>query len=160
MLIHLLSRGATRLGAAPMAMLLWAALSGSAHAADVWRVDFAKSMFSATGNTIVLERVKGEPANASRTPGKFIVIAGDKVYVAIDGTASDASGGAARPVDYERWREMSLVQIGDRVRVRDSCGFRCQQGLADNRPMTLRFTSARGVDVRQEMRDVVVFDAR
>jgi hypothetical protein len=53
---------------------------------------------------------------------------------------------------------MRLVQIGDKVRAVDYCGFRCQSGLPDNR-MTITFHAKDNIDMsKQPMHNVVVLN--
>jgi len=50
------------------------------------------------------------------------------------------------------------VQIGDKVRSVDYCGFRCQSGLPDNR-ITITFVAKDNIDMsKQRMNDIVVLN--
>jgi hypothetical protein len=150
------------LTSAAVAALLTAALSWPAQAAEVWRVNVEKSKFSSSTNTLVLDRFMGKPsaqivASGNPAAGTFLVIAGGKVYLAADQSA-DAWGTGIKTVDYTRWMDMKLVQIGDHVRSLDYCSFRCQAGLADRRK-TLSFI-AKGGDPSERMRDLVVYNEK
>ena len=149
----------TRYTGIALSVFLSAALSLPAHAAEIWKVDLAKSTFSAGANTLVLERASGKEtrgSDAKGAAGTFLVIANGKIYLAADGSASDAtSSTGARTVDYTAWKDMKLVQIGDKVRSADTCGFGCQAGLRDSR-MTLTFT-AKG-DISKQMSTILVLD--
>jgi hypothetical protein len=148
-----------------LAVLLSAALSLPAHAADIWKVNYAKSKFSPSANTLVLERVSGKPAaavidaNGKPTGAMFLLVSSSKIYLAMDDAeyASFSSNGA-RPVNYTPWGDMKLVQIGDNARSIDHCGFKCQSGLPEDR-MTLTFTT-RGVDASGYMSNVLVLNTR
>jgi hypothetical protein len=155
----------TRRAGIALAVLLSAALSLPAHAAEIWKVDYAKSKFTSGANTLVLERDSGKPtavvidAKGTPTGATFLLVSNSKIYLAMDeaGYASFSSNGA-RPVDYAPWGDMRLVQIGENVRSTGHCGFRCQSGLPDPR-MTLTFT-AKGVDASGHMSNVVVLNTR
>ena len=157
------NRFETRHAVLALTVLLSAALSLPANAAEIWKVDQAKSTFGAGANRLVLERVSGKAAPGMElkgTPatGTFLVISNGKIYLAADESASDAtSSTGVRTVDYSAWKDMKLVQIGDHVRSTDYyCGFRCQSGLPERR-MTLTFT-AKGVDPSRQMSNILVLN--
>jgi hypothetical protein len=145
-----------------LAVLIAAVLSLPANAAEIWKVNLAKSKFSSSTNTLVLERDSAKASaqniggNTDSGANTFLVIAHRKIYLATDEAASDASNRSVRTVDYTAWRGMKLVQIGEKVRPADICGFSCQAGLRDSR-MTLTFTS-NGVDPSRQMSKIVVFN--
>ena len=140
------NRFETRHAGIALTVLLSAALSLPANAAEIWKVDLAKSTFGSGANTLVLERASGKATQGMElkgtpAPGTFLVISNGKIYLAADESASDAtSSTGVRTVDYTAWKDMKLVQIGDKVRSADYCGFACQSGLPDRR-MTLTFTA-------------------
>jgi hypothetical protein len=139
---------------------LSAALSLPAHAMEKWNINMDKSHFSAGTNTLALDRVTNSPTTAGRPAGgTFVVIAGDKVYLATDEAAFDAaSGKTIRPVDYTRWKDMKIVQIGWKVRSNDHCDFHCQAGHIESH-RTLTFTAVGG-DPSPQMRNVVVLNTQ
>jgi hypothetical protein len=155
----------TRRAGIALAVLLSAALSLPTHAAEIWKVNYAKSKFTSGANTLVLERDNGKAtaavidAKGKPTGATFLMVSSSKIYLAMDdaGYASFSSNGA-RPVAYTPWGDMRLVQIGENVHRTDSCGFRCQSGLPDPR-MTLAFTT-KGVDASGHMSNVVVLNTR
>lgn len=141
--------------------LLSTAFSMPLQAAEMWKVNLAKSSFNAHSNTVVLERVnkaanQSIDAKADAGAGTFLVVSDGKIYLAADPSADFSNG--LTTVDYTRWRDMKLVQIGDNVRSVDHCGFRCQFGIADNR-LTLTFAS-RGLDASKYMEKVIVLNNR
>ncbi len=155
----------TRYVGIALAALLSAAMSSPANADETWKVDMARSHFSAKSNTLVLHRNYGkastESTNAQGKPttGTFVVISDGKVYLATDEAATDATScTTAKTVDYARWRGMKLVQIGENVRPIGYCGFECQSGFPSNH-LTLAFT-AKGIDVSGRMSDVAVLNTR
>lgn len=78
--------------------------------------------------------------------------------MATDWAADDAASKGIRPVDYARWRDMDVVQIGDNVRSADLCDVRCQGGLPSNH-LTLTF-KAKGADAREMMSTGIVLNTR
>jgi len=149
-----------RYGRVALMVLLTSALSLPAHAMEKWKVNMAKSHFSSGSNTLVLERDTGAPGaatTAKAAAGTFLVIAGDNVYLATDESAFDAATGKIiKNVDYNRWKDMKIVQVGEKVRSNDYCGFRCQSGHPDNR-RTVTFRSTAG-DPSEKMNSVVVLN--
>jgi hypothetical protein len=144
-------------GGIALTLLLSSALSLPAHAMEKWKIDLAKSHFSSGSNTLVLERDTGSPAAPGKAAGgSFVVISGDKVYIARGETAFDAASGKIKTVDYNRWKDMKIVQIGEKVRTNDYCSFHCQAGHLESR-RTLTFTAVGG-DPSPQMRDVVVLN--
>ena len=144
-----------------LAVLLSTAWLLPAHAADVWKIDLTRSKFSATGNTLVLERVNertdSTAATGNSTTGTFLVISNGNLYMAKDETAANAwFPGSIRKIDYANWKGMSLVQIGERVRPTNICGFHCQAGLPETH-MTYTF-KATGGDPTERMGKMVVFN--
>ena len=144
-----------------LTVLLSTALALPSHAAEIWKVNMAKSTFSPASNTLVLERASGKATQGIDAKGNppastFLVVSDGKVYLAENDATSETSGNGIRTVDYTSWRDMKLVQIGDHVRSRDYCGFSCQSGLPDRR-MTLTFT-AKGIDPSKQMSNVLVLN--
>ena len=157
------NRFETRHAAIALTVLMSAALSLPANAAEIWKVDLARSTFSSGANTLVLERASGKATNqatdATGNPGTFLVISNGNVYLATDESAYDPSaGGGFKKVDYTRWSDMKLVQIGEKVRSTEYCGFACQSGLPDKR-MTLTF-HAKGADPSAQMGNILVLNTR
>jgi hypothetical protein len=153
----------TRHAGIALVVLLSAALSLPANAADIWKINYEKSKFSSGSNTLVLERGSGQATSQSMNPKRdpsastFLVISDGKVYLATDEAASDvSSSNGVRKVNYTLWRDMKLVQIGYNARSTDYCGFSCQSGQPDKR-MTLTF-NAKGGDPSDQMRNVVVLN--
>jgi hypothetical protein len=151
----------TRLTGFGLAVLLSTALALPANATEMWKVDFAKSKFSSGVNTLVLERTTAKAAAQDVDPngaaaGKFLVISNGRLYVATDESYAAASTKGVKNIDYNHWIDMKLLQIGDKVRSADHCGFRCQSGLPDSR-MVLTFT-ANGIDPSSRMGNVLVLN--
>ena len=133
-----------------------------AHADEIWNINHAKSHFGPGNNMLILERGK-LPATNDATTGRsasaaFLVITGDKVYMAVDEEAI-ASGSAVRKVDYSRWNGMKLTLIGDHLRRDDYCSLSCQSGVRPN-TVTLHFTAAAGTDPADTMGTVVAVNGR
>jgi hypothetical protein len=145
-----------------LSVLLTAALSFPAHAAEIWQINHARSQFGPGSNTLVLERADGKATNqatdATGNPGTFLVISNGNLYLATDETPDPSAGPAIKKVDYTRWNGMKLVQIGEKVRSADHCGFRCQMGLADPN-MTVTF-HAKVADPSAQMANALVLNAR
>jgi|SRR5579871_541484 len=151
---------ARRYNGIALMLLLSSALSLPANAMEKWKIDMSRSHFSANSNTLVLERASGSPATQG-TPsgGTFLVIAGDKVYLATDEAAFDAaSGKVIKTVDYSRWKDMKIVQIGEKLRSNDFCLFRCQTGAPETH-RTLTFTAVGG-DPSSQMSGLVALNTR
>ena len=92
----------TRYAGIALSVLLSTALSLPAHAAEIWKVDLAKSTFSSGANRLVLERVSGKATPGMElkgTPatGTFLVISDGKIYLAADESASDATSSTCPP---------------------------------------------------------------
>jgi len=150
------------IGSIAFAALLGVAMAAPpAHADEFWKIDQAKSHFTPGANTLVLEKASpataGPNATASSASAGFLVLADGKVFMAVD-EAALASGPGARKVDYSRWRDMKLVEIGDHVRPSPYCSLRCQSG-ADYNTMTVNFT-AHGQDPTETMKQMVAISSR
>jgi hypothetical protein len=157
------NRFETRFAGIALATLLGAALSSPAQADETWKINMAKSHFSPTSNTLVLDRARGRAttqitdAKGNPTASTFLVLSNGKVYLATDDAAPDAASGG-KAIDYSLWRGMKLVQIGDRALAED-CGYFCKMSRPNDR-MTLTFT-ANGIDVSGRMSDdVAVLNTR
>jgi hypothetical protein len=120
-----------------------------------WKIDVAKSHFGPDRNTIVIERADTSGADANGASNTFVVVANGKVYLATSSEAYDTNG--AKKIDYTRWKDMRLVQVGEDARSIDYCGLRCKSGVPENR-LTLTFKSINGG--MAEMSNVVVFNRR
>ena len=151
------SKHCVRLGAsAALAALLSAALSLPSQAAGMWKVDITRSTFSSGANTLILQRYEGGAAAAQTGANAFLVVSNGKLYLATDEAAENGSSKGVTSIDYSRWRDMKLIEIGSEVHSPDNCGFRCQSGLPDPR-MTLTFKATHG-NPKDQMHDIVVFN--
>lgn len=148
-------------------MLVLAAMATAmalpAHADEIWNINYTKSHFGPAANTLVLEHGNlpspAETAPAKPASASFLVITGDKVYMAVDEQAL-ASGNPIRKVDYTRWNTMKLVLIGDHPRnVDEYCGLRCQSGIPAN-AITFHFTAVEGKDPSDTMHEMVAVNVR
>jgi hypothetical protein len=153
------TRFETQYAAIALAALFSAALSLSAHAAEVWKVNFEKSKFSSGSNTLVLDRDNGKATvdeKGNPTANTLLIVSHGRIYLAMDEATYNATHNGVRTVDYPSMPGMKLVQIGDNVRSKDYCGFRCQSGLPDTR-MTVTFT-AKGLDPRGDISTILAFE--
>ena len=155
------TRFETRYAAIALAALFSTALSLSAHAAEVWKVNFEKSKFSSGQNTLVLDRDNGKATTqvdekGNPTASTLLIVSNGGIYLAMDEATYNATHNGVRTVDYPSMPGMKLVQIGDKVRSADYCSFACQGGLPDRRK-TLTFT-AKGVDPRGDMSTILAFE--
>jgi hypothetical protein len=122
----------------------------------VWKLNMAQSTFGTDKGTIVMERDTGAKASGATANGSntFLVVSNGKVFLAESEDAYAANG--IKTIDYSSWRGMRLVEIGDRVRIEDHCGFRCQSGLPENR---IRLTFRTTTDMsKTPMHDLVVLN--
>ena len=138
-----------------------AVLAQSTPKIEVWTVNMGKSTFNSTAGTLVLESSKAAPdVDAKGYPAahKFLLLSSGKLYLATD-DASASSG--AKNDTYSRWAGMKLSQIGQ-VTTGYDCGFRCQFGLADRRPTTMRVVFRTTRETVEAMRavDVLALDRR
>ena len=153
----------TRYAAIALAGLFSAALSLSAHAAEVWKVNFEKSKFSSGSNTLVLDRDNGKATTqgvdekGNATASTLLIVSHGRIYLAMDEATYNATHNGVMTVDYPSMPGMKLVQIGDNVRSNDYCGFRCQTGLSENH-MTLTFKAVEGRG--QQINDMLAADGR
>ena len=116
-----------------------------------WKIDVAKSHFGPDYSTIVIERADTS-SGAHSASGNFVVISNGNVYLA---TAPEGYG--AKNVDYSGWKDMRLVQVGEKAQSIDPCMFRCLTGVVE-RWMTLRF---RNIDAGMpELRSAVALNAK
>jgi hypothetical protein len=138
-----------------------AAFANAAPNAEIWKVNFAKSKFSAGSNTLVIDLI-GQPgklphpgvASGNSTASTFLFLSNGKVYLATPPAAyGAASSDGVKTVDYTRIKDMSLEQIGEDVRFVDDCGYWCKMGRPNDH-VTLRFTSVGGA---HEMGDMLVY---
>ena len=138
------------------ALVLAAALpqAGFAAASDVgiWKVDAAKSKLNSGNATLTIERAGA----VNPAAGSFIVISKGSVYLVTGAAANDSKG--VKPVDYTNMSAGKSVLIGTNAQSADHCGFRCQIGLVDSRPMTLTFRAADGAG--QQINDMLAYDGR
>jgi hypothetical protein len=137
------------------------AFANATRNAEIWKVNVAKSKFSAGSNTLVIDLI-GQPgklprpdiASGDSTASTFLFLSNGKVYLATPPAAyGAASGDGVKTVDYTRLRDMSLEQIGENVRFIDDCGYWCKMGRPNNR-VTLSFTSVGGA---HETGDMLVY---
>jgi hypothetical protein len=152
---HCLRLGATT----ALVALLSTGLALPSHAAGTWKVNITKSTFSSASNTLVLDRYDTKvPATqtGAAAANAFLVVADKKIYLATNDATYGASSNSLRTVDYSRWRDMKLIELGSDVRSLDTCNFRCQSGLPDPR-MTLTFKATHG-NPKDQMNEIVVFN--
>src|SRR5258705_10424455 len=109
-MVMYINRFETRYAGIALTVLLSTALSLPAHAAEIWKVDLARSTFSSASNTLVLERVNAKappPSIDAKIPtaGTFLVISNGKIFLAADdATYATSSGTGVRTVDSAGWR--------------------------------------------------------
>ncbi len=122
-----------RPAAVAFGLALMTAMPLSAQADELWTINMAQSRFGSVVKTIVLEHNSGALVAPNAVPASFLVIdkAGKVYLVTEDSTANAGSGKDVKPVAYNRWRDMNMVQIGDGARVNIPCSFRCQHGLPE-----------------------------
>jgi hypothetical protein len=129
------------------ALILAAALpqAGLATATSddgLWKVNPARSSFGSGSATLAIDRV----ASANPGAGSFIVVAKGSVYLVKRASVADSKG--VQPAEYAQMtREGSAVLIGRNARSADTCGFRCQGGLAESR-MMLTFRPVEGANAQ------------
>src|SRR6266581_187163 len=87
----------TRHAVLALTVLMSAAFSLPANAAEIWKINMAKSTFSAGANTLVLERASGKATHDIEVKdnsgvGTFLVISNGNIYLAADEAAYDPSG--------------------------------------------------------------------
>jgi hypothetical protein len=129
------------------AALPQAGLAATTSDDGIWRVDAAKSNFSAGSATLSIARA----ASVNPAAGSFIVISKGSVYRVTSAAASDGKG--VQQVDYARMtKEGTAVLIGTNARSADLCGFRCQGGLPEPR-MTVTFKAVNGAG--QQINDML-----
>ena len=152
----------TRYAAIALAALFSAAMSLSAHAAEVWKVNFEKSKFSSGSNTLVLDRDNGKATTqgvdekGNPSASTFLIVSNGGIYLAMDEATYNATHNGVRTVAYPGMPGMKLVQIGYNVRYTNYCGFRCQSGFTDSR-ITVTF-AAKGIDPRGDMSTILAFE--
>jgi hypothetical protein len=124
-----------------------------------WKIDPAKSHFGTDRNLMAIERTGSTPAaDANRATDTFVVVSAGKVYLATSSEAFDRiTANGVKRVDYSRWKDMKLIQVGENAQVIDHCGFRCQSGSPEDH-LTLSFKSVNGG--MPEMGSIVVFNKR
>ena len=151
-----------RFAAIGSGLLLTGALCLPANADEIWKINYAKSHFGPASNTLVLE-YKGNSQHATTTAipsgSSLLVIAGKKVYLVTDETTASgiSSGNSVRTIDYTRWRDMKMVQVGDNARTNYYCQLRCQSGFRES-SVTLTFM-ADGVDLSKQGNNMLALDA-
>ena len=110
------NRFETRYAGIALTVLLSTALSLSAHAAEIWKVNIAKSTFSSGSNTLVLERDSGKAttqgidAKGDTPASTFLVISNGKIYLAEDGVGSSASHAFRSPRSHP-WRKRAWARV-------------------------------------------------
>ncbi len=129
------------------ALMLAAALPQAALAAatsddGLWKVNAAKSIVGSGSATLAIERA----ASANPGAGSFIVVAKGSVYLVKRASVADGKG--LQPAQYAQMtKEGSAVLIGTNAKSADTCGFRCQGGLAESR-ITLTFRPVEGASAQ------------
>jgi hypothetical protein len=104
-----------------------AGLAAATSDDGLWKINPAKSSFGSGSATLAVERV----ASANPGAGSFIVVAKGSVYLVKRASVGDSKG--LQPAEYARMtKEGSAVLIGTNARSADTCGFRCQGGLAES----------------------------
>jgi len=140
--IHAASRiAATCIAATAFTMFSQTAAAQGTNLAGAWKIDPAKSSFSAGSASLSIAR--GGPG-MDKSSGPFLVVSDDgNVYLA-SAVAMQSSAGFKR-VDYAHAQTAKMLLIGTNARRDDVCGFRCQSGLME-RSLTLRFNSVDGAE--------------
>ena len=122
-----------------------------------WKINVARSHFGPDRNSMVIDRA-GTSDNSQDGSRTFVVISNGKVYLATSSEAFDKiTGNGVKKVDYSRWKDMKLVQVGENAKAADICSFRCQTGTAEDH-LTLTFKSVNGG--MPEMGNIVVLSKR
>src|SRR5258708_3307264 len=98
-MVMYINRFKTRYAGIALTVLLSAPLSFPAHAAEIWKVNLAKSTFSSGSNSLVLERTSGKgsiqdiDAKENPTARTFLVISNGKIFLAADDATYATSSG-------------------------------------------------------------------
>jgi hypothetical protein len=116
-----------------------AAFAQTSSPSGVWKIDLANSQFGPRSNTLTIAKA-GPGLNQTAKP--VIVISNGNVYLATGAPAYETlSSNAFRTVGYTGSGSGKLLLIGTSAHTTNHCGFRCQSGLADDRPMTVTFNA-------------------
>jgi hypothetical protein len=135
-------RPATRFLAAilstTLTMASQTALAQGTSLAGAWKIDPAKSNFSAGSASLSIAR---NESALGKAPGAFLVVSDDgNVYLATGADMHEATATGIKLTDYGRAQTSKMVLVGTNARRDDVCSFRCQSGLME-RNLTLRFNS-------------------
>jgi hypothetical protein len=140
-------RPAARISAAifgaTLAMISQTALAQGTSLAGAWKIDPAKSNFSAGSASLSIAR---GGAGLEKAPGAFLVVSdAGNVYLATGAAMREAATAGIKLTDYGRAQTGKMLLIGTNARRDDVCSFRCQSGLME-RSLTLRFNSVDGAE--------------
>ena len=147
-----------------MSFLLSTTLSLSAHATEVWKINFERNRNS--GRLVILlfskKPTKREPKMArwltQRRPQTLLWLLPIREFTLLPMKVRTLSMAELKKVDYGRWKSMKVVQIGDHARSADYCDMRCQSGF-NSGVRTITFAT-KGVDLSQKMGGVLVLNTR
>ena len=118
--------------------------------AGAWKIDPAKSSFSARSASLSIAR---EGSATDKASGSILVVSNEgNVYLA----TGEAMSSPMKVAEYSRIESSKMVLIGTSARRDDYCGFRCQSGLME-RSITLRFNSVDGAE--QLMGEMLAYKA-
>jgi hypothetical protein len=143
--IHATGRffAATIVAAMAFAMSSQTAMAQGTSLAGVWKIDPAKSNFSAGSARLSIAR---DGAGFEKTPGTILVVSDDgNVYLTTSTAMREAASAGIKTADYSRAQTGKMLLIGTNAQRDGFCGFRCQSGVME-RTLTLRFTSIDGAE--------------
>jgi len=124
--------------AATLALVSQTALAQGTSLAGAWKIDPAKSNFSAGSASLSIAR---DGSAVEKNPGALLVVSDEgNVYLATGAAMREAAASGIKLAEYGRAQTGKMVLIGTNARRDDVCGFRCQSGLME-RSLTLRFNS-------------------
>ena len=158
------NRFETRYAGIALTVLLSTALSLPAHAAEIWKVNLAKSTFSSGSNTLVLERASGKAS----TQGIDAKGKPDREHVPRHIQWEDLPGGGRRHLRhiFRHGRQDGRLHRLERHETRADRRQGAIRGLLrvspvkrglPDRRMTLTFT-AKGVDPSRQMSTILVLN--
>lgn len=132
------NNGSAAILAATLALVSHTALAQGTSLAGAWKIDPAKSNFSAGSASLSIAR---DASTAAKMPGAILVVSDDgNVYLATSAAMREAAATGIKLADYGHAQTGKMLLIGTNARRDDVCGFRCQSGLME-RSLTLRFNS-------------------
>lgn len=126
---------------ASAAIILSWLFSVPAHADELYSVVSKAFHFDRRESSLVITlqsplSVARNARDVSRLSGRFLVISGSNIYVAVD-EQTDTSTYAIIERDYNRWPDKKLIRIGGHL-YRDYCVRWCPNGYPED-PITLKF---------------------